>query len=307
MSHAVTPQSHKPGLSSSSEPGSDAAQLHLDVLRGRLYSRLLQQQVMPFPTFVTLQPLPCTGGGHVGAHCVAVGSQAPDRTAQHAYTVLLLPVASVILCFSLMLWRGLFAPRALAHLQLQALDGVIFMAMWAVFLHHSLSVWSYFICRLATEGSPFKGDLHLRRWTPRWGPGLLSLDPFRLISDNLSHQVSRRRIGQARQRRTRSSRLRAVCLLAMLVTGLGWKTHQTIDVATSRSSQSSLLLSRLFGAYHQCPFMSYLVRQGPYALRGAVPGRRRLPRRHHHRSYVIFGLLLLPFAKACYGWDAPSR
>ena len=196
------------------------------------------------------------GEAHRPASVFHPSSQAPDRTAQHAYTVLLLPVASVILCFSLMLWRGLFAPRALAHLQLQALDGVIFMAMWAVFLHHSLSVWSYFICRLATEGSPFKGDLHLRRWTPRWGPGLLSLDPFRLISDNLSHQVSRRRIGQARQRRTRSSRLRAVCLLAMLVTGLGWKTHQTIDVATSRSSQSSLLLSRLFGAYHQCPFMS---------------------------------------------------
>ena len=287
MSYAVTPQSHKPGLSSSSEPGSDAAQLHLDALRGRLYSRLLQQQVMPFPTFVTLQPLPCTGGGHVGAHCVAVGSQAPDRTAQHAYTALLLPVASVILCFSLLLWRGLFAPRALAHLQLQALDGVIFMAMWAVSLHCSLSVWSYSICRLAMEGSPFKGDLHLRRWTPRWGPGLLSLDPFRLISDNLSHQVSRRRIGQARQRRTRSSRLQAVCLLAMLATGLGWKTHQTIAVVTSRSSQSSLLLSRLFGAYHPCPFMSYLVRQGPYALRGAVPGRRRPPRRRHHRSYHI--------------------
>ena len=55
-------------------------------------------------------------------------------------------------------------------------------------------------------------------------------------------------------------------------------------VAISRSSQSSLLLSRLFGAYHQCPFMSYLVRQGPYALRGTDPGRRRLTRHHHHRS-----------------------
>ena len=177
-SHAATSQSHKPGLSSSSEPGSDAAQLQLDALRGRLYSRLLQQHVMTFPTFVTLQPLPCTGGGHVGAHCIAVGSQAPDRTAQHAYTVLLLPVASVILCFSLMLWRVLFAPRALAHLQLQALDGVTFMAMWAMSLCQSLSVWPYFVCRLAAEGSPFKGNLHLRRWTPRWSPGLLSLSLF---------------------------------------------------------------------------------------------------------------------------------
>ena len=287
MSYAVTPQSHKPGFSSSSEPGSDAAQLHLDVLRGRLYSRLLQQQVMPFPTFVTLQPLPCTGGGHIGAHCVAVGGQAPDRTAQHAYTALLLPVASVILCFSLLLWRGLFAPRALAHLHPQALDGIIFLAMWVVSLHRSLSVWSYPICRLAMEGSPFKGDLHLRRWTPRWGSGLLSLDPSRLISDNLSHQVSRRRIGQARQRRTRNSQLQAICLLAMLATGLGWKTHQTIDVTTSRSSQTSLLLSRLFSAYHPCPYMSYLVRQGPYVLRGAVTGRRRPPRRRHHRGYHL--------------------